>query len=590
MRRTPITGLAALALTLWAAPAAAQLPEDTLPAAVAERVVALYNAPGTLRFRGPTTIEAGRTVSGDVAVLRGPLTLGGRVEGNVAVLNGDLVLQPGAAVGGTVTVVGGAVQGADGATLASPPEVYAALLEYSRDGERLTWLGADEDDDVVWSDGDGTVRRGRAEIVFATGNPYNRVEGLPITVGPVFETEGSNPLRLRAMGIFRTEDGPSLGPERWGYDARMEQFFGGHRAVRLGVGVHSVVDAIEDWHLSKLETSLSTFFLHRDYRDHYEREGWRAYVQLTPPDAPWRATVTYVDEEHRTTPSGSPWSLFRNDEPWRAQPVAAEGVLRAVQAEVEVDTRSHDFDPSNGWFASARLERSIDTRLVTQTLVTQPPTNVPLAGETFEDFTTGYVDLRRYNRISPTSRLNLRLLAGGALTGGALPPQRQHALGGEGTTPGYGLFSLDCGARREGYRPADLNDPERDLDERIPSYVSGYGCDRFVLGQVEYRGNLSFRVNLGNFDDRDEDEDADDGTGEDGDGWDDASYSDWQADFGWVLFADAGRGWSRGALRGEQSQVDVGAGILLGRVGIYAAVPLEGGDGVNFFVRLVPRF
>lgn len=587
MRRTLTLALAALALALRGAPAAAQdpfPPEESLPAEVAERVVEFYNAPGTVRFQGPTDIEAGRTVAGDVAVLRGPLVLAGRVDGRLLVINGDLELRPGASVTGGITVVGGAVRGAEGASTGGV-EVHEAPLEYTRTGDRIAWMG-EHDGEVVWSEDEGP-RRGRADFVVATGNPYNRVEGLPITLGPVFETEGSNPLRLRAMGIFRTEDGPSLGPERWGYDARLEQFLGGHRAFRVGVGVHSVVDAIEDWHLSKLESSLSTFFLRRDYRDHYEREGWRAYAQLTPPGSPVSATLTWVDERHRTLPAGSPWSLFRNDEPWRAQPLAAEGVFRSLSVDVEVDTRSHSFDPSNGWFASARLERSVDARLETRDLETQPPVSAVLPGQTFGDFTTGYVDIRRYNRISPTSRLNLRLLAGGALTGGALPPQRQHALGGEGTLPGYGLFSLACGARHEGYRPGELNNPERNLDEPITAFTTGYGCDRFVLGQVEYRGNLSFRVNLGDWGgDGDEEEDGE----YEEDGWSRASYSDWQADFGWVLFADAGRGWSRGSLRGEQSQVDVGAGVLLGRVGIYGAVPLEGGDGVSFFVRLVPRF
>jgi hypothetical protein len=39
--------------------------------------------------------------------------------------------------------------------------------------------------------------------------------------------------------------------------------------------------------------------------------------------------------------------------------------------------------------------------------------------------------------------------------------------------------------------------------------------------------------------------------------------------------------------------VDVGAGILLGDLGIYFAVPVANereGGGVNFFIRLAPRF
>ena len=43
----------------------------------------------------------------------------------------------------------------------------------------------------------------------------------------------------------------------------------------------------------------------------------------------------------------------------------------------------------------------------------------------------------------------------------------------------------------------------------------------------------------------------------------------------------------------EETAVDVGAGILVGDLGIYFAVPVADGrerGGVNFFIRLAPRF
>ena len=49
----------------------------------------------------------------------------------------------------------------------------------------------------------------------------------------------------------------------------------------------------------------------------------------------------------------------------------------------------------------------------------------------------GFLDVRRYNRVSPTAQVNLRLVAGGWLHGDALPAQRRLSLGGAGTLPGY---------------------------------------------------------------------------------------------------------------------------------------------------------
>jgi hypothetical protein len=107
-----------------------------------------------------------------------------------------------------------------------------------------------------------------------------------------------------------------------------------------------------------------------------------------------------------------------------------------------------------------------------------------------------------------------------------------------------------------------------------------YGCDRTALFSAEYRGGFDFH--WGGFDVWDEENDD----------W------DWDIDASpnWIVFFDAARGWAhadselRGA-RDTETLYDVGAGILLGDVGIYTAVPLTGEDrGLRFFVRLGPRF
>ena len=67
-------------------------------------------------------------------------------------------------------------------------------------------------------------------------------------------------------------------------------------------------------------------------------------------------------------------------------------------------------------------------------------------------------------------------------------------------------------------------------------------------------------------------------------------YGAWDSNISWVAFMDAGRAWSHTAGLDEETAVDAGFGVLVGRVGVYGAVPLEGGRGVSVFVRLNPRF
>jgi cytoskeletal protein CcmA (bactofilin family) len=620
--------LAALALSAPAAALAQDNPRAVqarrLPPGVAERVIDFFNAPTTAHFTGEARIAAQSTVQGDVAVLDGVLTVAGRVEGDVVVVNGDVEFLEGSAVTGDVTVVGGEIRGEGRARVGGEMVAYSERLDYVRRGERIyaerdrrreaeraearreeveeaeeaeeeaqdEAMEAAEDaempSDEEW-DGDEegwTVersgRRGRADFVVTTGNGYNRVEGLPITFGPFFETPGRNPFRLRVNGIFRTESGPGFGPEQWGFHARAEQFLGGRRELRVGGTAFHTVEPIEDWHLSKLENGLATFFLHRDYRDHYHREGGSVYFRVDPQDSPFSSTVELRLEKHRAVEAGSPWSLFDNDEPWRLQPLAAAGDLRTVAVTTRLDTRNDRVEPSTGWYVQGTVEHALRSTLggATAALLPDDDTGGPPAVFTqpeYGQFTRGLIDIRRYNRISASSRLNLRLVAGGALDDTPLPPQRQHALGGEGSLPGFSFFSQDCGARSRVVDPGGSPDGSR--------FYAAYGCDRFVLAQAEYRGDLSFRVDWDDYGRRDGDEGEDE--------WedDDDGFRGWDADLSWVLFADVGRGWSLDPeLFDEETAADVGFGVLLGRLGIYLAVPVtDGADGVNFFIRLNPR-
>jgi hypothetical protein len=410
-----------------------------------------------------------------------------------------------------------------------------------------------------------------------SGRSYNRVEGLPITFGPRIETGGSNPFRLHALAIYRTESGFTLNTDRMGYLVRAEQFLGGLEQLRLGVSAYSMVVPIEDWYLSDLENGLATFLFHRDFRDYYERKGFTLFSQWEPRPGPLALEAELRLERHRAQEPGSPWTLFDNAEPWREQPLVAEGNLASVALQAVYDTRSRAADPADGWYVRGRAEQGFDVRLVEPEAWLEPPpppgvVTVPLrAARPFAGFRTGSIDIRKYNRINPESRLNFRLLTGGSLDGRALPPQRQHALGGEGSLPGYALFSLDCGARdRLVFRPTG---------DGATAFFPAYGCDRFALAQAEFRGKLGFRLRL------------------DSAPWEDGPHDDrgWGLDLDlapdWVVFVDAGRGWSSSPdRRDEELAVDAGVGILINRIGIYLAHPLTGGSGLNAFIRLGPRF
>jgi hypothetical protein len=352
---------------------------------------------------------------------------------------------------------------------------------------------------------------------------------------------------------------------------------GGRNNLAIGATFFSTVKPIEDWGITNLEASLATFILHDDYRDYYERSGWSAYTQFRFPYTPVTLKAEYFDEDHDFLPVLSPWSITKNSEPWREQPLVAEGRARFLEGSLTVDTRNDRSKPSDGWLLQVRAQKGLGGELFIPAHFASrdgPPETIdPQEFDT--GFLTGFLDVRGYLRINPGASLNIRGVMGGALSDVPLPPQFQHAIGGVGSLPGYRRFAQDCGAREVTRVYDKMVDKAVLRSDVFPSY----GCDRFALFQAEFRGTL-FSFHRGNGG---------------GDPWEE----DWNwypnIDFSpnWAAFFDAGQAWS---LNSEESEtlMDLGLGIFFGDLGAYFAYPLNEDKNGNrkgrFFVRLSRRF
>ncbi|MGH7447322.1 MAG: BamA/TamA family outer membrane protein, partial [Longimicrobiales bacterium] len=402
---------------------------------------------------------------------------------------------------------------------------------------------------------------GRTELRISSG-AYNRAEGLPISVGPRVRLGGMHPVTARALLIVRTAVPSTLDRKRVGYDVRAEQLVAPDFGLTLGAQLFSLIAPIEMWGLIDRESALATFVLHNDYRDHYEREGWGAFARFTRPGTPYTLQLEYRDEEHARTPVADPVVLFRMETSWRPEPSIAEGSLHSIAASLRYDTRNEERDPSVGWLVDAEIEQGLGGTLVNPGSF-DPVSEVAVEREASPSFLTGRVDVRRYARLSPYARISLRVLAAGSLTGRPLPPQRQHALGGEGSLPGFRLFEFDCGARANRVLVGDA------------TFHPYYGCDRMAVVQLEYQAGFPFARRI-------------------------SEALGLGSSLGylarWTAFFDAGRAWNEpgsgdGRIGGNDDfSADAGLGIRLGPLGGYWTVPLSGqGHGFNLFVRLTPR-
>jgi hypothetical protein len=545
---------------------------DSIAYEDATAIAYLYNLPAALRASSGVTIATGQTVDGNVAVLEATLAVAGHVTGRVVVINGDLTLRPGARIDGDVVITGGDVSGIDSAVVGGSVTVYHPTLLYRTDEEGHVIAVRDESRKVASWFRRWLRRHQRSQSrLMLKGGTYNRVEGLPLLAGVTLRRNSTRgPFRLEALGIYRSADGFEWQGANLGYTARTEMQFGHRAGVALGLEAFDVVQPVEDWQLRDSEIALAAFFLRRDYRDYYNRKGGRGYVALRDGRAV-DLTLSYGEERWEPREARDPFTLLRNSRPWRANPVLDDGRFRLADATLTFDTRNDPADPWTGWFVTASVEHgwSGAARLGPTAPLARDSASAPVRIH----YTRGFLDARRYNRLSPQSQLNLRLVLAGWLGGEALPLERRLSLGGAGSLPGYDFREITPGA--------DV----LTCSDGVALDGQPAQCERMALAQVEYRGALPFRL-FG-------------GANSQGGGWSWSFYHPVQ----WVVFADAGRGWLlhervNGSVHRTSAipaldtfKSDLGVGLDAEVLGVFVAKSLtDWGHAVNVFVRLRHRF
>jgi hypothetical protein len=542
-----------------------------LPAEVEREVTDAFNGPNTVRATGAYEVDSGSVVSGDMAVLNGPLTIAGRVTGRVVAINADVILRPGARIEGQILVVGGDVAGKDGAFIGGDVRTYRQRLTYRQEGDRLIASGSSEEDARWWHRHQKWHSHSYSDLNLISARTYNRVEGLPILIGPSFgHRSGQVRFEINALGVFRTGDDLQWNSQTVGHNLKAELSYGRSASVALGGKLFDVVDPVEQWQLSDVEVGLASFFLHRDFRDYYNRHGGSGYVRLAL-NRSVSLTGSLSDERWAVRETFDPFTLFRNGQDWRPNPGMDEGQFHVTNATLRVDTRSDEEDPRSGWDITADYEYGTGRASAfgpTSPGVRDPSPN----GAT--NYARGFLDLRRYNRVSPEGQLNLRVVAGGWLNGDELPLQRRFSVGGPGAIDGFPF-------RRTG----DGDDVRPCSDGvNIPLGVPAQ-CERMVLFQAEYRGDLWLSMF---------------GDWQFTDSW---RHGGWRHRAQWVVFTDAGRGWLVGDRAGDLQypkdqlpglstfKTDIGVGFDAGLIGLFVAKSVtDSKEPPNFFVRVGKRF
>jgi len=537
------------------------------PPAVISELIQFYNDSATTRMQGDVSLPAGSRFEGKLAMYRGSLRIAGRVVGGIAVANGTLYLLPGATVEGEILVVGGRLIRSEQVSHLGPERVYwdAAPVIRNADGlltlrERRRALG-----DIATARTTFQAGRLRTTLSLTTGGTYNRIEGLPVLFGPLFEFRAARHVlaRLDLRGLLRTTGESANLRSDFGYVARADLRFDGRTEFGIGTRIYSEVAPVEEQPLTASESGWSAFLLQRDYRDYYEREGVSGIAYVQPARA-LRLEFSLSREAERSVAATDPWSLFRNSDRWRRNPLVDDGHYFITGVQLDYDTRNERDRPSTGWLIRSRYEHltSDDIAPVALPIVVRP--SPPTGGGYATDRLL--IDARRYSRLTPGLLFNARLRADGWLAGGRLPVQRRVSLGGPDLLPGFDFRAYTCAPR--GF-----------IDPAMPAL-----CDRSIVGQVELRTRLG--LNLGyRMPDREGHE-----TGR--------FIGIEEADL--VFFSDLGKAWLAGSGPGQvpvaripalkEWAADLGVGLDAGEIGAYLAKSVSTSESVKLVVRLQRRF
>ena len=535
------------------------------PPEIIAELIARYNDTATTRVQGDVTLPAGSRFEGRLAVHRGSLRIAGRVLGSVTVVNGTLYLLPGAAIQGEILVVGGRLIRSEQVEHLGRERVYwdAAPVLRNTDGLLVLRERRRSLSELATARTTFQVGRVRTTLSLSTAGTYNRIEGLPILFGPLFEVRPSarTLARIDLRGILRTA-GSADDLSDFGYTARADYRVLGKTEFGFGGRIYSEVEPIEDQPLPGSEGGWSAFLLQRDYRDYYERQGLGGIAYIKPKPA-WRFEVSVRRDAERSVRAADPWSLFRNGERWRRNPPIDDGHFFTTGLSIAYDTRNDRDKPTTGWMIRAGFEHSTSDDIAPVALPPEVRPEPPTGGGYATDRMS--LEVRRYSRLTPSLQVNGRLLANGWVAGDRLPVQRRFSLGGPDILPGFGFRAFACA-------PRGFN------DSALPAL-----CDRTIAAQVEVRTRLG--LNLGYR------------LGGEGDrpgrflGIEEADL---------VMFSDAGKGWLAGDGPGQvpvdrlpaltEWALDVGVGLDAGLIGGYLAKSLSEGEPVRFVVRLQRRF
>jgi len=396
-------------------------PEDTLPppSSHSSEITDSETDKSARTFSGNKVIEESETVTGNVVVKGGDLTIYGTVDGDVMVVGGDLLMKSTGRVTGNARVISGTIKKEEGSVIEGyEDKTRSEKTNYRETQRRFSRSGRSFD--VPWLD-----ESSLDNFVFR----YNRVESVFLGVGSVKKYYWDGEKSWNAFGSI----GWGFKSHTWRGNLGLSRQFAilsneGNSIIELGAEGYSLTDTKDQWIISLHENTAAAFLFHEDFRDYYERNGYTVHVAYYSKHDYLKSELkaAYQADMYDSLTNRIEWALFGGDKLFRQNPAIVPGKIHSVLFSAGVSTVSKTSYGPEGWTLLASTEFAKKS----------------WGGEF--DFDQYIFDLRRFQPLDRFDNFNVRLRVGSG--GGVLPLQRAYELGGVGTLNGF-PFKSEIGNR-----------------------------------------------------------------------------------------------------------------------------------------------
>ena len=284
------------------------------------------------------------------------------------------------------------------------------------------------------TDTDSMLGSGREDL-------YSPVDGASLALGfgtTIFDHSKFNHTYINAYAAYK------FSRDDAGYSAGIERpIFGGPRLF-LGGEIHDITASDDLWRISSLEETLVAVAFKNMFRDYYRRRGEQVFAVFRPGANNEFSAMARWDR-HEPLPNVTNYSFWRDDETFRANPLVADQKVNALVLGYTFDTRE-----LSGAGSLPTYQRHLKDSLFGSSWRQAPGLRLEWTSEVAGHgmggdaaFDRHILNTRGHLALGPRTLLSGRAMFG--FSNGALPIERQFAIGGIGTVRGYAFKELDGG-------------------------------------------------------------------------------------------------------------------------------------------------